>query len=277
MITILSLGAGVQSSTLALMAAHGEVTPMPDCAIFADTGAEPKAVYEWLDWLEGQLPYPVYRVAYRNLRGDINRVRPTGKYNIMPIPLWVRLSENGNWRNGGLLARQCTTDYKIKPIQKKIRQLLGIYKKRTPKELLVTQWIGISSDERQRIKISREPYIKNRWPLIEKNINRTQCLEWMQRNNYKFPPRSACTFCPFHDNDEWRHIKETEPESFEDACKIDDEIRELWQGPRGQNKTAQFFLHKEGIPLRDVDLSVQVDDQFDLFGFANECDGMCGV
>jgi len=34
----LSLGAGVQSTTLALMAAHGEVGPMPDCAIFADTG-----------------------------------------------------------------------------------------------------------------------------------------------------------------------------------------------------------------------------------------------
>lgn len=41
----LSLGAGVQSTTMALMAAHGEIQPMPDCAIFADTGWEPKAVY----------------------------------------------------------------------------------------------------------------------------------------------------------------------------------------------------------------------------------------
>ena len=39
---IISLGAGVQSSTMALMAAHGEIGPMPDCAIFADTGAEPQ-------------------------------------------------------------------------------------------------------------------------------------------------------------------------------------------------------------------------------------------
>lgn len=62
MLTILSLGAGVQSSTLALMAAHGEITPMPDCAIFADTGSEPRKVYEWLDWLETKLPFPVHRV-----------------------------------------------------------------------------------------------------------------------------------------------------------------------------------------------------------------------
>jgi hypothetical protein len=50
-IHILSLGAGVQSSTLALMAAAGEVTPMPTAAIFADTQDEPASVYRWLDWL----------------------------------------------------------------------------------------------------------------------------------------------------------------------------------------------------------------------------------
>ncbi len=48
---VLSLGAGVQSTTLALMAAHGEVGPMPDCAVFADTGWEPRAVYDHLAWL----------------------------------------------------------------------------------------------------------------------------------------------------------------------------------------------------------------------------------
>ena len=31
---VLSLGAGVRSITLAFMAAHGDITPMPDCAIF---------------------------------------------------------------------------------------------------------------------------------------------------------------------------------------------------------------------------------------------------
>ena len=34
---VLNLGAGVQSSTLALMAATGAITPMLDFAIFADT------------------------------------------------------------------------------------------------------------------------------------------------------------------------------------------------------------------------------------------------
>ena len=38
---VLSLGAGVQSSTLAFMYDLGEIGPMPDFAVFADTMAEP--------------------------------------------------------------------------------------------------------------------------------------------------------------------------------------------------------------------------------------------
>lgn len=66
----LSLGAGVQSTTLALMIEHGEV-PAVDCAIFADTGWEPRAVYEHLTWLEGVLSYPVHRVTAGNLRQHV--------------------------------------------------------------------------------------------------------------------------------------------------------------------------------------------------------------
>ena len=70
---VLSLGAGVQSTTLALMAAHGEIGPVPDCAIFADTGWEPKAVYEHLAWLRSPnvLPFPVHIVSAGDLRADL--------------------------------------------------------------------------------------------------------------------------------------------------------------------------------------------------------------
>jgi len=63
MLEVISLGAGVQSTVMALMAAKGELSPMPDCAIFADTKFEPKGVYTHLDWLEKQLPFPTYRVT----------------------------------------------------------------------------------------------------------------------------------------------------------------------------------------------------------------------
>ena len=67
---ILSLGAGVQSSTLALMIEKGEV-PMVDGAIFSDTMGEPTAVYEWLNWLKKQLSFPVYVVSKGSLIEDL--------------------------------------------------------------------------------------------------------------------------------------------------------------------------------------------------------------
>ena len=67
---ILSLGAGVQSTVLALMAECGEL-PKPDAAIFADTGWEPKEVYENLQWLTEQLSLPVYVVQAGDLRNQI--------------------------------------------------------------------------------------------------------------------------------------------------------------------------------------------------------------
>ena len=76
---IISLGAGVQSSALALMAAKGEITPMPDFAIFADTQAEPQSVYRWLDWLETQLPFPVHRVTKGDLTVDAVKIRHSKK------------------------------------------------------------------------------------------------------------------------------------------------------------------------------------------------------
>jgi hypothetical protein len=68
MLRILSLGAGVQSSTVALLAAEGAIPPL-DCAIFADTGSEPAAVYAHLDRLIPALPFPVYRVKAAGREG----------------------------------------------------------------------------------------------------------------------------------------------------------------------------------------------------------------
>ena len=72
----ISLGAGVQSSAMALMAAHGEITPMPEAAIFADTQHEPEEVYAWLDWLKEQLPFPVHEVSKGDLL-ETGRIGPS--------------------------------------------------------------------------------------------------------------------------------------------------------------------------------------------------------
>src|SRR6266550_8880108 len=71
LLRILSLGAGVQSSTLLLMACEGEL--QIDAAIFADTQWEPWWVYQHLDGLEKVAKaagIPIYRVTIGDLRAD---------------------------------------------------------------------------------------------------------------------------------------------------------------------------------------------------------------
>jgi 3'-phosphoadenosine 5'-phosphosulfate sulfotransferase (PAPS reductase)/FAD synthetase len=146
---VISLGAGVQSSVMALMAAKGEITPMPDCAIFADTQFEPESVYEHLEWLEERLPYPVHKVTVGNIKEDaLKGENPRGK-QFVTMPFFTET---------GLGKRQCTSDYKIDPIRNKTRELLGLKKRQKSKGLMCETWIGISMDEIQRVKDSRESY-----------------------------------------------------------------------------------------------------------------------
>jgi hypothetical protein len=270
MLNALSLGAGVQSSTMALMAAAGEITPMPDCAIFADTHAEPKAVYVWLDWLEKQLPFPVYKVSAGSLTKLIGAKRPHGAFRIVPIPAYVK---NPDGKMGGLLNRSCTRDFKIDPIRKKLRELLSLTRKRAPKTPVVTQWMGISLDEARRMKPSRDLWINNRWPLVELHMTRTDCECWMAEHGYPKPHKSACIYCPFHGNAMWRSLT---PDEREEANQIDDVLR-IHPASEYRSK-GTLYLHKSGVPLRDIDFTELTRKEPYLFdGFGAECEGLCGV
>lgn len=261
---VISLGAGVQSSAMALMAARGELAPMPSCAIFADTQGEPQSVYKWLDWLEGQLPFPVHRVTAGNLAAASLKVRVSkagNKYAKHMIPAYL-LGADGS---KGIQMRQCTLDFKITVIIRRIAQL-----RKDAGKPPVIQWIGISRDEAQRMKPSRVSYIENIWPLVAANITRHGCLSWMKRNGFPVPPRSACVFCPYHSDAEWKRLKLEEPEGFEQAVQYDSDLRlALRDVTRGTP-----YLHASRVPLEQVDFDSN-GGQPSLFG--NECEGMCGV
>jgi hypothetical protein len=263
---ILSLGAGVQSSTMALMAAHGEIKPMPDAAIFADTMAEPKHVYEWLNWLEPQLPFPVFRVSFGNLHKDIIKAVEKRHNRLDQPPFFLD--------GGGMLWRKCTKNYKILPIEKKVRQMLGVAKgKRVPKDKFVYQWLGISCDEASRMKPSQHKWCEHRFPLIEKDMHRHHCLEWMDNHGYPQPKKSACTFCPYHNDLMWRDMKLNDPDSFSKAVEIDKVIRD---GFSSAEKGRKLYLHRSSVALAEIDFR-NAEDMGQLNMFNNECEGMCGV
>lgn len=261
LVSVISLGAGVQSTTLALMALKGEIAPMPHCGIFADTQWEPQAVYQHLDWLISVLPFPVYRVTAGDLRQAIrDRSKPTSG-RIAAVPWHMRMP-NGDSAMG---RRQCTKEYKLAPIRRKVRELLN---GKTPKGGAM-MWIGISTDESFRMKPSQVGYIVNRWPLIERRMSRSDCLLWLERNGYPQAPKSSCIGCPFHSDAQWRELKNN-PIEWQDAVDADAAIRNQ-PGFKGEQ-----YMHRSLKPLGEVDLST-LEDHGQLNLFNNECEGMCGV
>lgn len=261
---IISLGAGVQSSTMALMAAHGEITPMPECAIFADTGWEPDKVYQWLEWLESQLPFPVIRVKRPGL--DLGQlaieVANTDMHRGSIPPFYLN-------QPFGMLPIQCSKEFKTRPVQNKIREMLGLVpKQRGPKEVVASQWLGISLDEAHRMKTCEMKFVESRYPLIEMRMSRVDCLRWMEEKGYPMPPKSSCVFCPFKGDGQWMDMRDNAPSDWLLAVDFDSKIRKGYHGMEGA-----AYVHKQRVPLDQV--TFRHDAQPNMFG--NECEGMCGV
>jgi hypothetical protein len=257
---ILSLGAGVQSSTLALMIEGGGI-PMVDAAIFADTQAESKETMEFLNWIKTKLSYPIYTVS----KGNLTEHLLNSNFPIAPF-----YSSNIITGKKGLMKRQCTADFKINVITQKVRQLLGLKKgEKIKKHITVDMLMGISKDEVFRMKPNRMPYITNVYPLIDLNMRRQDCINWFKKHYDKTPPRSACIYCPYKNDKEWKHLKENQPEEWKQVIEFDKKIRK-----NSRKKEEEVYVHRTCKPISEVDLN-KGDDQLNLFN--NECEGMCGV
>ena len=276
---VISLGAGVQSTAMLLMACEGILTPRPAAAIFADTGWEPTDVYEHLAWLETVSDIPIIRTSNgRNLYDDTWAGVGHDDHPFTDIPTYM-INREGKAR---LSTRQCTEHYKIIPIANTVRTLIDRPKGSRREFPRATQWLGISIDEAHRMKPNRRSWIDERWPLIEANMSRAYCLRWFQE---RYPDRrlikSSCVGCPFHSDREWLRLYREQPDDIERSIALDDQLR---NPDRAQNQryVPPEFLHRKCIPLRQVLEKLDRDDRQGqqvamLDGFGNECEGHCGV
>ncbi|MEU3599320.1 hypothetical protein ABZ714_11390 [Streptomyces sp. NPDC006798] len=225
------------------------ILPKVDYAIFADTGWEPKAVYDHLDRLEREIAtpagIPILRVSSGNIRDDA--LDPEHRFASMPLYI---LNKDGK---AGMTRRQCTGEYKIKPIKKQVRKLLGYpYPARVPKGIFVEQWVGISTDEFHRARDADVKYMRNRHPLIaDMDWSRADCIRYLTSRGLADTPKSSCLGCPFHGNAQWREIRDNSPEEWEDVVAFDAAIRQgnARANASGNPLLGQAFLHRSRVPL----------------------------
>ena len=270
---VLSLGAGVQSTAMYLMAVDGEFADRPDVAIFADTGVEPPWVYEnlWRLSQAGSSVVPIHIVSAGCLGDSLRRSVGDSEGRFASVPFWVESeAEPGRAAPG---RRQCTREYKIDVVKREIRRMLGLKpRQHAAGRFHVEEWLGISLDEVQRAKPSRYRWITTRWPLIfDRPMHRYELVRWLNRRGWPPVRKSACVFCPFRSNGEWIRWRDEVPDLFEIACQWDELLRS--RGPiRGMRKLQ--YVSNQLVPLRDITAD-PATDQLDLFG--NECEGMCGL
>jgi hypothetical protein len=259
---VLSLGWGVQSFTLAAMSALGKLDQL-DLAIHSDTRFERQGTYafasEWTAWLESY-NLRVLTVSSGELKRNVTRQLPKGTHEVQ-IPAFTYSTGGGS----GQIRRQCTQEWKVRPFRAEVRRWL-------PRGVQAEVWLGISADEFQRARTADVRYIRNRFPLLELNMTREDCKTWLRNHDLPVPPKSSCTFCPYHSRPAFAELKRAAGADWEQAVKIDAEIRD-------KRPPFQLFVHPARIPLAQA-VDIPEDHGYVQTGFDPEgrCDeGVCWV
>jgi hypothetical protein len=264
---ILSLGAGVQSTTVYLLAMEGKIAL--DAAVFADTGDEPQAVYAHLKWLTQLGGVPIYTASKGRLSTDLLRGENSTRQRIAAVPFFTRKPDG----ELGMTRRQCSKEYKVEVVERCIRRtIIGLKPRaRIPKHVEVHQYFGISIDEARRTIGIKKRVSLAHFPLIEMGWTRADCQRYLLDRVPHETPRSACVYCPFHSDQEWMRIRNN-PEDWALAVKVDAGLRK--EGAIvNRNMDAQMFAHRSCVPLDQVEF--KHERQLNMFTL--ECEGMCGL
>lgn len=268
----LSLGAGVQSSALLVLSNLGlRHCPQAAAAIFADTGFEPPWVYQHLEILKKWSKIPIHVVQNGNLHKDILNATFRGKrQRFVAIPAYTSDSVGKE----SPLRRQCTREYKVDAIEKKLKELIGVAKGGRVK-IKVGALIGMSVDEVGRVRPNPKKWIENLYPLVDNGITREGCKNLLREVGLPIPGKSACIGCPYHDDAYWHDLKSNHPQEWRQAVEFDKAIRDM----TASGIERPVFLHRSLVPLAMVELNpkkkVEALGLFDSFG--DECEGLCGV
>lgn len=273
---IVSYGIGTQSTGLILMALNGEYDlPRPDFAIFSDTGAEPEFIYDYFDYFDYFQKYCKKHYGF-----DIYLTRKKGRTLLEKLTNPQKQSRNGFYTTSvppfftlnadgtkGMLRRQCTSDYKTNPTNSFIIKTIE-------KKVKYNLWLGMSFEERSRMRISNNKRRVNKYPLVNNFIIRKMTIDYVKEKGLKTPQRSSCFFCPFHSSRYWKWLKKEHIKEFIRACELEEKIQSM----QNTNSILKLipFLHRSCKLLADIDFDA--DTQLYMFPeLIDECEGYCGI
>ncbi len=300
---VLNLGAGWQSTALFVLSwkqDEPEHVPKFDLALFADTQDEPAAVYAHLDLLKSWNAMPIEIVSGGCLGDDLIAGTNSTGGRFASIPAYTK--GDGDKREGQT-KRQCTKEYKLDVMDLWLkREFLGLKpRQRIPKDIVIHKYVGFSYDEPGRVarlkarfapvlestanlnifddgppRTERKPILwqKPHFPLFDMGWNRADCGAYLKGYDIH-PPRSACVYCPYHSNEEWRHIRDNDPAGWQRAVDVDRQMRE--QDARcNQGLDKRLYVHRSCVPLAQANIEER-ENPLELYrtGSNADCEGGC--
>ena len=258
---ILSFGAGMQSTALALMSCENAnaskngqepvfpLVPIYDLVAFCDLGFEPpwvkrqveftRKACEWAGIRFEKLDSPLYQDFMENF----------GERRTISIPWWT-LGEDGHKSR---MPRNCTIDYKVEMISKFVRwEILG-YKKgqrlRPEDEKAHEMHMGFSFEEKRRCKDNPNRMFVNRFPLVDMELTRADNFAYIKDVWGLETKASACNFCPYHKNYFFKFLKENLPETYQQLVEVDELLRDKNPKPP---MDSDLFISRSRKRLEDL-------------------------
>ena len=258
---ILSFGAGMQSTALALMSCENSLSlkkgqPMPhpdvpiyDLVIFCDLGMEPSWVMDQVMFTQDACEQ--VKISFKILDSPLHEdfMRNFGERRTVSIPWWTLRGDG----NKAKMPRNCTIDYKIEVIAKYVRwEVLGYRKgqRLRPEDRKAHEMhMGFSYEEQKRCKESTNPMFVNHYPLVEMKLVRADNYAYI-RDVWGLETRaSACTFCPFHRNYFFRYLRENLPEEYAQLVMVDELLRDKTPKPP---MDSDLFISRSRKRIKDL-------------------------
>lgn len=240
---ILSCGAGMQSTALALMSCENALAaqkdrkipnpdvPIYDFVIFCDLGMEPSWVL--MQWAFIESACKSANIQCKKLDTNLYEhfMVNFGERRTVSIPWWT-LSNDGHKSK---MPRNCTIDFKVEMISKFIRwEVLGYKKKQHLKEhdkKAHEMHMGFSKEEERRCSESPNPMFVNKFPLVKMGWTRSESYAYCRDVWGLDTKASACAFCPYHQNYFFKYLKENHPDEYVALVGVDNLLRDKQPHP----------------------------------------------
>lgn len=218
----------MQSTALALMACENvrdpgrhPLVPVYDLIAFCDLGMEPPWVMDQVAFIQDVCLAAGIKFAVLKSPLYQDYLQDFGKKRVVSIPFWT-IGPDGK---KGKMMRNCTMDYKIGLIQKYVRwELLG-YKKgqRIKSEDIKAHemHIGFSAEEKRRCSENPHKMFVNHFPLVEMGLERKDNYAYIRDVWGLETKASACTFCPFHRNYFYEHLRKHHTDQYGELVEFD--------------------------------------------------------